>query len=604
MTAPLGRLGSAGRRLWRRLAGRRIDWVYSRSYRLALGGTSVDPLRGERILTFLLHHDLVNARRLLRPEPASFEMLRRVHTDDYLERLQRRGALLPIVGFDVDDDVQEMALDSQRAAVGGTVRATRQALRHRRPAVNLGGGFHHARPEAGMGFCIFNDVAVAIAAARADGFDGRVLVIDLDLHDGNGTRAAFAEDESVFTFSIHNRPWDDDEAVASLSVELEGAVGDELYLETLREHLPPILESTRPRLVYFLAGTDLTADDRLGNWQLSGAGMLARDRFVIERLRRIGTLPLVILLAGGYGNRTWRYSARSFGWLASGRDDLEPPSTESITLIRYRRLVEFFDTGTLSSDAPPGDDELFELSEEDLYGGGGLVSQHTRLLGYYSRHGLELLLESCGLLDQLRRRGFPSPTLDLDLDNPAGETFRIYGDSSRRELLMEARLGLDKRTLEGFELMRLEWLLLQNPRVGFAGRLPLPGQKHPGLGLLNDVMAILVLLCERRKLDGILFVPSHYHLAAKGKKYLRFVDPADEAWFRAVRDAVEDFPLRTATLEVAAGRVVDRTTGERVPWRPMHMVLPLSDKLIERVTGDDYEEAVVRERERYRFQAA
>lgn len=593
--SPIRRLGESWARFRRSFGRRRIDWIYSRDYRLALGSVPMDPLRGERILTYLLAAGLTTARCLFRPDYASLKLMRRVHTDAYLEGLHLPGAMVPVFGFDVDDLVQEMALAAQRAAVGGTLLASRRALDRRGVAVNLGGGLHHATPDSGRGFCIFNDVAVSIAALRADGFDEPVLVVDLDIHDGNGTRAVFADDPSVFTFSIHNQNWDDAAALASLSIELGDDVGDEAYLAELSEHLPAVLEGFRPGLVYFLAGTDPAADDRMGNWRISAAGLFERDRFVIDLLRgEAGDPPLAILLAGGYGSRTWRYSARTFGWLVTG-ESIEPPSTEAITLARYRRLTEFLDPSQLSEEKDNYGDEdgdFFKLTEEDLFGGAGVVAPKTRLLGYFSRHGLELLLESAGLLDQLRRRGFAQPTLDFDLDNPAGETFRVYGDATRGELLVEARLGLDLRTMEGLDLMRIEWLLLQNPRASFTGREPLPGQKHPGLGLLSDIMAIMVLICERRQLDGILFVPSHYHLAVKGRKYLRFIDPVDEAWAQAVQRTVSHLPLAEATRAVDEGRVVDNATGETVHWHPMHMALPISEKLREHLRSDDYEARV------------
>jgi acetoin utilization deacetylase AcuC-like enzyme len=204
--------------------------------------------------------------------------------------------------------------------------AARRAREHQRIALHLSGGLHHARPETGGGFCVFNDVAVAITALRADGFDRPVLVVDLDLHDGNGTRAAFAHDPTVFTFSIHNRHWDQEEAEASRSVELAGEVDDARYLETLRAELPPIVEELRPGMVFYLAGTDVAADDKLGNWRLTAAGILARDRFVLESFGgRRPDLPFVLTLAGGYGKQTWRYTARFLAWLIGGRA-IEPPT--------------------------------------------------------------------------------------------------------------------------------------------------------------------------------------------------------------------------------------------------------------------------------------
>ncbi len=580
-----------------------LELVYSPRYRVKLAGTPIDPFRSEKILTYLLGENLVAPPALLHAHKISIKALRQVHSDDYLEGLHRPGALAPIVGFEVEDRLQERTLSAQRWATGGTVRAVGRALDQHLPVVNLGGGFHHARPDRGMGFCVFNDVAVAIDDCRSHGFSEPILVLDLDLHDGNGTRAVFARDESVYTFSIHNRSWDSEPALASLALELGAGVSDDLYLNALRRHLRPLLESFQPGLVIYLAGTDPAEDDRLGDWKITSAGMLERDRLVVTWLRELATdAALVILLAGGYGSESWRHTARSLGWLATGRSDLEPPDTEQIVLERLRALTGVLGARELRAEAPGAEEDLWRITEEDIYGSLGPRIQRTRFLDHFSLHGIELLLEITGILERLRELGFRLPSLECDLDHPGGQTLRLFSGAGRSELLMELRVQRDARAMPGLELLRLEWLLLQNPRARFEPeRTPLPGQRHPGLGLLNLFVALLIILCERIELDGILFVPSHFHLAAKGKKYLRFADPRDEAWFRAVRDAVEALPLAEATRAVAARRVIDHENGESVAWRPMAMVLPLSDAARQRLESETYESEVRRYGEGLRF---
>jgi hypothetical protein len=409
----------------------------------------------------------------------------------------------------------------------------------------------------------------------------------------------FARDPTVFTFSIHNRDWDREEAVASKSVELAGEVDDSRYLETLRAELPPVAAEFAPRLVFYVAGTDVAADDRIGNWELTAAGILARDRFVLETFGgRHPDLPVIVTLAGGYSRKTWRYSARFFGWLASGRV-LEPPSTEEVTLLGYRRRIQALDPARLERN---GDFDDWELTEVDILGSLGPATHRTRFLGHYSRQGVELLFETSEFFERLRALGFARPSLEMDLDNPAGETLRLFGSSDRSELLMELRVLRDSRTLPGMELLRLEWLLLQNPRAEFGGGVrPLPGQRHPGLGLLADVMSMLVLITERLELAGILFVPSHYHLGAKGRRFLRFLDPDDEGRLRAIERAVGHLPLPEATRAVAEGRLRGRATGETVEWRPASMVVPTTEALRNRVHSEDYEVAARAAAERYDF---
>ncbi|MEJ2085059.1 MAG: histone deacetylase, partial [Acidobacteriota bacterium] len=186
---------------------RPTEFVYSVDYQVDLGITPIDSLRPQKILTYLLSQSMIGAKSILRPEPASIRDLELAHSREYLDALRQPSALTEIVGFDVWPDLHEQLLQAQRAAVGGTMLATHRALRGSSIVVNLGGGFHHAGRSQGGGFCVFNDVAVAILQLRQSGFDKPILVVDLDLHDGNGTREIFATDDSVFTFSIHNQHW-------------------------------------------------------------------------------------------------------------------------------------------------------------------------------------------------------------------------------------------------------------------------------------------------------------------------------------------------------------------------------------------------------------
>ncbi len=561
------------------------ELVYSGQYAMEAPGSQVDPRRGENVLTFLASEWLVEKGLLHWPRPASFEQLCRVHTTEYLESLREPGSLTRILGVRIPEADEDRFLDLQRTMVGGTVLAARTAAETGRMSVNLGGGLHHAHAGRGGGFCVFNDLAVAVAECREQGFEGRIVVIDLDLHDGDGTRSIFADDESVHTFSIHNRSWDEAPAVESTSIVLGDGVDDRRYLAALEEHLPPVLQRVRPGLVLYVAGCDPAADDALGNWEVSAAGMLARDRFVIERLRRIGEPPTVVTLGGGYGRGAWRYTARFLGWLLSAGKEVEVPSSDEITLRRFRIRSTFLSPSELTGDR--GDTDDLGLSEEELFGALAARPRDTRFLGYYSRHGVELALEQLGILQRLRDQGFRQPTVTFELDNPAGQTVRVYGDVDEKELLAELRARRDRQTVPGFELLRVEWVLLQNPRLTFdhpgcEHHEPLPGQRHPGLGLLRDTMALLVLICDRLGLEGISFVPSHYHMAAQAQEYLAFLDAEDAARYRAFRNAVGHLPLGDATRAVDRGRVIDTgdgEPGEPVTWQPVPMVMAISDRL-------------------------
>jgi acetoin utilization deacetylase AcuC-like enzyme len=590
---------------WRRLVGRalgrnRLDIVYSPDYRVALPTSAVDVDRGRRILSFLASQRLLRRRRFHRPYPASLRRLGRTHSAPYLDSLQWPGALLPVLGFEVDAKVQDAFLAAHRSMVGGTLLATRLARSSGGVAVNLGGGFHHARRDVGQGFCVFNDVAIAIAAEREGGFSAPVLVIDLDLHDGEGTRAIFADDDSVHTLSIHNRDLEPTDARASTSIALGGHVADRLYLETLDARLPEIVDDVRPGLIVYLAGTDPAEDDALGDWEITADGLLRRDLFVLEQARRHGrAVPVVVLLAGGYGQGAWRHTARFLARVLSHGQAIEPPETEELSLAEYRRIARQLAPGDLiREDADDG----WSLTDEDVMGALGGASRSSRLLGYYSRHGVEIACERYGIFETLREKGFGRLRVEFDFEDPFAQTVRVLSDDVRTEPLVELRVRRDAVSIPGMELLRVEWLQLQNPRATFTDARPaLPGQSYPGLGLLRSVVSMLVMACERLGLEGLVFTPSHYHLGVQSRKLLRFLEPRDEARFRAIREALGGLSLVEATRALEAGRVRDAAAGEAVAWTPVPMVLPVGEALRARMSGDSYETSVERHAPSFRY---
>jgi acetoin utilization deacetylase AcuC-like enzyme len=587
----LQRLRRGRRRLGGWLRGPSLELVYSERYELDLPGN--DALRGERVLSALDSAGLLHPRAVHRAELAPFRELRRVHTDAYLDSLSRPDGLLEVFGLELPEHAVERAMAGQRAMVGGTALASHLALASGHLAANLGGGLHHAFAAKGERFCIFNDVAVAIAGLRAEGFAAPILVVDLDLHDDDGTRSIFAGDRSVHTFSVHNRTTTDVRGETATVVELGANVDDATYLETVRRRLPPAFDAARPGLVYYLAGCDPAADDAIGDWRISPAAMLRRDRLVIELARRRERrVPVVILLAGGYGQHAWRYSARFFSSLRPGGQAIEPPTTAEVTLTRYRRLAgELPAAERFAPDRPPAGDPDWELSFEDLLPNLGGPQRPRRLLGACSRQQLELTLERTGLLERLRQLGFPRPALEFDLEHAGGETVRVLaGPNDRDELLAELRLRIDRRSAPDLAMLRIEWLLLQNPREPFTPARPrLPGQEHPGLGMLRDVIALLVVACERLQLDGVVWVPAHFHTAAQGRRAGSFLLPEDEGTFRALERAVAGLPLPVAAFAVEQGRVIDDATGAPFVWRPMPVVVPVSDRLRRQLAGEEHQ---------------
>ena len=250
------------------------------------------------IYDLLRERGLLPASSIVIPEEATREDLARVHTEDYLQRLFETG-LSTLEQRALGVPWTPRLLRRSRLAVQGTLLATRAALADGR-AGNLAGGTHHAFADHGEGFCVLNDVAITIRRLQHEGLLRRALVIDLDVHQGNGTAAIFEGDESVFTFSMHGeRNYPARKMRSSLDVGLPDGIDDERYLEELERHLPLLTQSFRPEVIFYLAGVDVAAGDRYGRFALSDAGIRARDRRVIEFADQLG-LPLVITLAGGY----------------------------------------------------------------------------------------------------------------------------------------------------------------------------------------------------------------------------------------------------------------------------------------------------------------
>ena len=236
---------------------------------------------------------------LVEPRPADDTLLRRVHDADYVTRTQS-GALdkkaVRRMGFPWSPQLVERS----RRSVGATVAAAETALGGDGVAVNLAGGTHHAFADRGEGFCVFNDAAVAIRHQQALGRIDRALIVDCDVHQGNGSAAIFRDDPSVFTLSMHGRRnYPFQKETSDLDVELEDGTGDDEYLDGLEAALDRVLPVAGAQLVIYLAGADPFSGDKLGRLGLSKDGLQARDRLVLERCRQAG-LPVAVAMAGGY----------------------------------------------------------------------------------------------------------------------------------------------------------------------------------------------------------------------------------------------------------------------------------------------------------------
>jgi acetoin utilization deacetylase AcuC-like enzyme len=271
---------------------------YTPRYYADIGEGHVFPIRKfELVRDRLLAEGTLSPSEIVEPREAAVEDVLLVHTEDYLTRL-RAGALDA-------RELRRLGLPWSKAlvrrsflATAGTLGAARAALVGG-AASNLAGGTHHAFPDRGEGFCVLNDVAIAIRALGRDRSARRVAVVDLDVHQGNGTAAIFEGDPEVFTFSMHGaKNYPLFKQRSSLDVELPDGTSDGEYLDSLARHLPRAFEHA-PDLVFYLGGADPYAGDKLGRLSLSIEGLRRRDELVLNECRARG-VPVATVMSGGY----------------------------------------------------------------------------------------------------------------------------------------------------------------------------------------------------------------------------------------------------------------------------------------------------------------
>ena len=275
--------------------------VWSPRYEVDIGA-HVFPTRKYRLVRErLLGDGVLPTEGFEAPEPVDDETLLGVHTEEYLRKI-REDDFGPSERWRLEVPFSGELASAMRLCCGGTLLAGRRALQDG-VSGHLGGGFHHAFADHGEGFCLLNDVAVAVAALLADGSVERVAVVDLDVHHGNGTASIFAGDPRVFTFSMHQENnYPPLKPPSDLDVGLPDGVGDAAYLDLLDEHLPRVL-AARSDLVFYLAGADPYQEDQLGGLGLSREGLRRRDRRVLDAARVAG-VGVAVVLAGGYALRS------------------------------------------------------------------------------------------------------------------------------------------------------------------------------------------------------------------------------------------------------------------------------------------------------------
>ena len=296
--------------------------IYSPEYNIALGGIEqyhpFDTAKYAKVHDYLVENHLLRPEDFTIPEPVTDDQLLLVHTRAYLDsladpRTAARIAEVNEVAYFPAGMIEAGLYRPMRYAVGGTILGARLAL-ERGMAVNLSGGFHHAKADSGGGFCYFSDIAVAITLLWEERPDLKVLIVDLDAHQGNGYAAIFTDDPRIFILDAYNRDIYPEDRPArkyvDFPVELKSDTDTKTYLARVETALPLALEAADPGIIIYNAGTDIYEHDPLGHLAVSADGIIRRDELVFREAHGRG-VPLLMLLAGGYTGESGGIIARS-----------------------------------------------------------------------------------------------------------------------------------------------------------------------------------------------------------------------------------------------------------------------------------------------------
>ncbi len=277
----------------------KTEIVYTDKYYIDIGA-HVFPTAKYRLIKKRLLQDLgiINKIAFVEPDRASDKDILRVHTAGYLEKL-KHGKLSPAELATLELPYSKKLMEGAMLSSGGTIRASEIALESGL-GIHLGGGFHHAFPDHGEGFCILNDIAVAVRKIIVGKKVKKALIIDCDLHQGNGTAHIFRDDKNVFTFSVHqenNYPFH--KPKSDMDIGLRDRTKDREYLAALEENIPKIISDFKPDFIMYVAGADPYEHDQIGNLALTVNGLEKRDSFVYDQAKNY-QVPIAVVLAGGY----------------------------------------------------------------------------------------------------------------------------------------------------------------------------------------------------------------------------------------------------------------------------------------------------------------
>jgi len=265
---------------------------------------NLDILKYKKIRDNLVEEKLLKRQKILKPYMVSYEDIGLVHTKSYINEIKDPINVARILNLGHVSPWDSYILEFFRIVTGGTVLSAAQALYSRGIVFNLGGGFHHARPAKGAGFCLINDIAIAIQKMRKKGRAQKYLIIDLDYHQGDGNLVYFENDEDVYTFSMHASSWETSEKKHNFDGLVSSNCSWKDYKEMLKENLQSLCNQFKPDLVFYIAGSDPYEKDTLCDMKLSRDDLHDRNMYILSKVRHL-QIPLVITAGGGYGPDSW-----------------------------------------------------------------------------------------------------------------------------------------------------------------------------------------------------------------------------------------------------------------------------------------------------------
>jgi len=282
--------------------------VFSSEYLIGVSTYSdhhaFDIFKYKRIRDGLIAEKLLKAKNILYPKPCDFSDIKKVHTAAYIRKIQDPIYVNQALKIEINSIWDNSVLEYYKAVCGGTIHAANKAIELKKPIFNLGGGFHHAQPDRAEGFCLLNDIAIAAKILKEENNVSKILIVDLDYHQGNGNSLIFKDEPDIFTFSIHADKWLEDNALSNKDILVESDISDEDYMELIKENLNAIIKQFKPDFLFYIAGSDPFQEDELADMQISRNMMLKRNMFVEGKAQELN-IPIVILPGGGYGKKSW-----------------------------------------------------------------------------------------------------------------------------------------------------------------------------------------------------------------------------------------------------------------------------------------------------------